>query len=389
VKFPSAPLGEIVEIPRDAVAPDAITSGTTYVGLENITGDGEFFSVRTVEAGDLASTKFRFSNRHILYGKLRPYLRKIARPNFNGICSTDILPILPGEQVDRDYLCHFLRLDTAVAFAESRSVGVNLPRISPGVLTTLQVPLPSLDEQRRIAAILDKADALRQKRRTAIQKLDSLTQSIFFDMFGDPAWNPRRFSCMRLGDLASRFSDGPFGSNLKSEHYKESGIRVIRLQNIGVNELLNDDKVYISETHASSLNKHECLPGDILVGTLGDPNLRACIQPEWISKAINKADCVQIRVKDGMATAEFLATMLNISSVEKMANGLIHGQTRSRIAMGKLRELIVPIPPFSSQQEFSIRYNRAKATHAITIDTLRKTDTLFSSLQHRAFRGEL
>jgi type I restriction enzyme S subunit len=291
----------------------------------------------------------------------------------------------PRNRIEMRFLCRVLENYDI----RSHITGTTRGKLTKAGASRIRIPLPPLDAQRRIAAILDKADSLRQKRRIALQKLDSLTQSIFLDMFGDPAWNPKRFPCLRLGDLASRFSDGPFGSNLKSEHYKESGIRVIRLQNIGVNELLDDDKAYISETHASSLEKHECLPGDILVGTLGNPNLRACIQPEWISKAINKADCVQIRVKDGTATAEFLATMLNIPSVEMMASGLIHGQTRSRIAMGKLRELIVPIPPFSSQQEFSIRCNRVEAARSITIDDLRQTNALFASLQHRAFRGEL
>jgi type I restriction enzyme, S subunit len=197
------PLGTVVDITRDAVAPEKIQSGTQYVGLENITGDGQFIGVKAVDNGDLASTKFIFTAHHVLYGKLRPYLRKIARPSFNGICSTDILPMLPGPKVDRNYLAHFLRLDSSVAFAESRSVGVNLPRISPSVLETLAMPLPPLEEQRRIAAILDKADALRQKRRLALQKLDSLTQSIFLNMFGDPATNPNGWRIGTIEDLVS------------------------------------------------------------------------------------------------------------------------------------------------------------------------------------------
>ena len=64
--------------------------------------------MRGVDAGELGSTKFDFTDRHILFGKLRPYLAKVALPNFNGVCSTDILPILPGEEVDRRYLCWFL-----------------------------------------------------------------------------------------------------------------------------------------------------------------------------------------------------------------------------------------------------------------------------------------
>jgi type I restriction enzyme S subunit len=153
---------------RLGVDPRDIRSGTTYVGLENIAEGGEFNGVRPVDAGELASSKFAFTSRHILYGKLRPYLRKVASPDFDGVCSTDILPLLPGKNLDRSYLKHFLRLESSVAFATSRSVGVNLPRISPTVLGTISVPVPPIDEQRRIAAILDQAEALRAKRRQGV-----------------------------------------------------------------------------------------------------------------------------------------------------------------------------------------------------------------------------
>lgn len=101
----------------------------------------------------------------MLYGKLRPYLSKIARPNFAGVCSTDILPIRPGPSLDRDFLHHYLRLPNMVELANSRAAGANLPRLSPGVLAGFAVPLPPLREQRRIAEVLDRADSLRAQRR--------------------------------------------------------------------------------------------------------------------------------------------------------------------------------------------------------------------------------
>lgn len=260
MKYPLALLGEIVDIPRDAVSPENIQSGTTYVGLENITGDGAFSSVRTVESGDLASTKFLFTHRHILYGKLRPYLRKIARPNFGGICSTDILPILPGPRIDRDFLCHFLRLDTSVSFAESQSVGVNLPRISPHILATLPVPMPPMAEQRRIAAILDKADDLRQKRRTALQKLDSLTQSIFFDTFGEPAINPKKWPRALLGEL---LESGPQNGLYKPAEAYGEGIRILRI-----------DAFYDGEvTDQSSLKRLRLTPEEISLYRLNEHDI--------------------------------------------------------------------------------------------------------------------
>src|ERR1039458_1707227 len=95
--WPIVSLDSVAVIDRQAVLSGEIETGTLYVGLENISGDGSFTGVGTVDAGELASGKFAFSRDHILYGKLRPYLRKIARPSFSGICSTDILPIRPRD----------------------------------------------------------------------------------------------------------------------------------------------------------------------------------------------------------------------------------------------------------------------------------------------------
>jgi type I restriction enzyme S subunit len=197
-------------------------------------------------------------------------------------------------------------------------------------------------------------------------------------------------SVFRVPDqLASKFSDGPFGSNLKSEHYTERGIRVVRLQNIGVGQFVDDDSAYISERHFASLKKHECLPGDVLVGTLGDPNLRACIQPDWLAVALNKADCVQVRPDEEVANASYICALLNLSATEAMAQDLMHGQTRVRISMGRLRSLQIPVPPIKLQREFGRRIAAVEQLKTAHRTSLAALDALFASLQHRAFRGEL
>ncbi|MDY9926897.1 restriction endonuclease subunit S [Methanosarcina sp.] len=208
-------------------------------------------------------------------------------------------------------------------------------------------------------------------------------------MFGDPAINPKGWPLKPLGELASKFSDGPFGSNIKSSHYTENGIRVVRLQNIGVGEFLDGDKAYISEEHFIELKKHECLPGDIIVGTLGSPNLRACIQPDWLNVAINKADCVQLRPDERIVNAPYICSLLNQPATEKMAQDLMLGQTRLRISMGRLRGLEVPFPPLSLQQEFARRIESVEKLKTAHKDSLAKLDELFASIQYRAFRGEL
>ncbi len=252
-----------------------------------------------------------------------------------------------------------------------------------------RIHLPPLAEQRRIAEVLDRAEALRAKRRAALAELDSLTQSLFLDLFGDPATNPKGWPCKPVGSLALKFSDGPFGSNLKSVHYTETGVRVIRLQNIGVGEFVDDDAAYISEHHFEKLKKHDCRPGDVLVGTMGDPNLRACIQPEWLAVALNKADCVQLRPDERIANAVFVCALLNQPATEHMAHDLMQGQTRVRISMGRLRGLEVPVPPIALQQEFARRVGAVEKLKQAQRAALAEQDALFATLQHRAFRGEL
>src|ERR1700730_15529746 len=97
-------LAEIETIERDQINPATLEGGVAYLGLEDIEAGGRIIQARQVERGDLASSKFRFSREHILYGKLRPYLAKISLPDFEGICSTDILPLRPRSTVDRRYL---------------------------------------------------------------------------------------------------------------------------------------------------------------------------------------------------------------------------------------------------------------------------------------------
>jgi len=95
VSWPTVQLDTVTVLDRQSVHPDEAHLDTPYVGLEHVDGEGKIDCTETVASAELKSNKFRFTDRHVLFGKLRPYLRKIARPTTSGICSTDIIPILP------------------------------------------------------------------------------------------------------------------------------------------------------------------------------------------------------------------------------------------------------------------------------------------------------
>ncbi len=294
-----------------------------------------------------------------------------------------------AKRVDAQFLYQYFRLPSTVERLLSRTQSTGVPHINLGILKRFPVILPPLPEQLRLAAILDQAESLRVKRRQALERLEVFARFLFLEVFGDPATNAKGWPRRPLGELTAKFSDGPFGSNLKSVHYRPAGIRVVRLQNIGVGEFLNDDSAFIDPSHFAILGRHECLSGDVLIATLGDPNLRACIQPAWLPIALNKADCVQARPDPRIANAEYLCALLNQPSTEQLAQSLVLGQTRLRISMGRLRGLSVPVPPIGLQRKFAeqmVVFEKLKSSHRAS---LAKLDALFASLQHRAFRGEL
>jgi type I restriction enzyme, S subunit len=249
--------------------------------------------------------------------------------------------------------------------------------------------VPSFAEQALIAATLEKACALSRRRRHSLKLVDKLFQSAFLDKFGDPRENPKGWPLAPLFELASKFSDGPFGSNLKTEHYSHAGIRVWRLQDIGPGRLKHSGAAFISRAHYDSLPRHHCMPGDVIVGTLGEPNLRAAIIPESIPESLNKADCVQIRPKKGVALAEYICWLLNMPGTLALARGLILGETRARISMGRLKTLEVPLPPIDEQRDFASMLSRLLALFDLMANSERTMENLFHSLQHRAFRGDL
>jgi type I restriction enzyme S subunit len=172
-------LGEVASLERKSLLPEEIETGTSYLGLEHIESGGRILSYQRVCAGELQSNKFIFDPGTLLYGKLRPYLAKICIPDREGCCNTDILPIRPSQKLDISYLQHVLLWKPYVDKANSLCSGANLPRISPSSLLGIQIPLPTLEEQRRIAAILDKGESIKALFATREKAFLAVEESLF------------------------------------------------------------------------------------------------------------------------------------------------------------------------------------------------------------------
>ena len=384
-------LRNVAQIERDIVDPSAIEDGTLYVGLENIESGGRFVGVRPVDAGELLSSKFSFTPRHLLYGKLRPYLAKIARPEFDGICSTDILPVLPGPNLDRSYLAWLLLSPDMVAQASSRATGANLPRLSPKALAELKIPLPPVPKQRRIAEILDKVDALRAMRRAVIAQLDALVQSIFLDVFGDPAGSGWRMTTIDgvAAQTDGAIRTGPFGSQLLHSEFTEKGIAVLGIDNAVENEFRWGQGRFISEGKYRQLSRYTVHPGDVLITIMGTCG-RCAIVPDDIPRAVNTKHLCCITLDRTKCLPVFLhAYFLRHPIARRYLARKAKGAIMAGLNMGIIRDMPVPRAPIDLQEEFSEIVKAVARVERVQRQAEAEVEALLASLQHRAFRGEL
>ena len=148
---------------------------------------GRILSKVTGLASAAGSSTQAFDTGNVLYSKLRPYLNKVVCPDSPGIATTELVPLRPDPiKLDRHYLTYYLRSPYFVKWVSNEVAGAKMPRVTMKVFWDHEIPLPPLAEQKRIAAILDAADALRAKRREALAQLDALLQSTFLTLFGDP-----------------------------------------------------------------------------------------------------------------------------------------------------------------------------------------------------------
>jgi type I restriction enzyme S subunit len=378
-------LDKVATIERDAIQPEAIGQGTAYLGLEHIESGGKILGAKLVDQGELASSKFKFTDRHVLYGKLRPYLAKIACPDFTGICSTDILPILPGPNLERRFLCYFLRQPSMVDYANSRAAGANLPRLSPSALAEFEIPLPPLAEQRRIAEVLDRAEALRAKRRAALAQLDALTQSLFLDLFGDPIKNPHGCPVRPMIELIDPQRPISYGILMPGPDQADGVkyVRVVDMKNGGI-ELSGIRKT--TEAISNSFRRSLLKTGDLLMSIRGHVGRFAVVPPELDGANITQ-DTARLAIVG--ASSVFVRECLRTEGFQRWMAKHTKGVAVRGINLGDVKLMPIMLPPRTAQDKFARQANVVEALKTAHRASLAELDALFASLQHRAFKGEL
>ncbi len=255
-----------------------------------------------------------FLSGDVLVAKITPCFEngKIAQavlPRRNGFGSTEFHVVRARPDVsDARYLHHYLRLNVVRVEGQRRMTGSGGQRRVPAsFLSDLRVPLPPLEEQRRIAAILDQAETLRTQRRLALAHLDTLTQSLFLDMFGDAeakGWPIETIAAVAHPNKGS-MRTGPFGSQLLHSEFVAEGVSVLGIDNAVANEFRWGERRFISEAKYRDLKRYTVRPGDVLITIMGTCG-RCAVVPDDIPLAINTNPDISRQLVEGGAKRVFL-----------------------------------------------------------------------------------
>ena len=246
------------------------------------------------------------------------------------------------------------------------------------------VPLPPLEEQRRIAAILDQAETLRTQRRTALALLDSLTQSLFLDMFGDPVANPKGLPICELQRLCTRITDGTH----QSPAWQKSGIPFLFISNIVEGQINFDTHKFISaDTHAELTKRCPIEIGDVLYTTVGSYGNAAVVSTKELFAF--QRHIAHIKPDRSKLDSRFLAAMIQSPGVRQQVDKVAKGIAQKTVNLADLKGLSVFWPPLPLQQTFATRIASIEALKATHRRALAALDALFASLQQRAFAGAL
>jgi len=280
--------------------------------------------------------------------------------------------------IDLAFLCRVLENYDVTPFVTGTTRG----KLTKAGASEIPIPVPPLPEQRRIAAILDQADALRAKRREGLSLLDNLTQSIFLDIFGDPAINPMGWGISQLGSLCD-VRDGTHDS----PKFLSDGFPLVTTKNLRNGKIDLSEAGLISEKDYIAINRRSKVDeGDILmpmIGTIGNPVL-VDIKPKFAIK-----NMALIKFHPSSPDRNFILCFLKSDHFRKIVAMKNKGGTQKFLALGEIRALPIPVPPKTLQAKFTYYISELNNHLLKQLDSLAELDELFTSLQHRAFRGEL
>lgn len=364
--------------------------------------DGDIFWVTPKDLGDLDGSVIADTPRKITRAGLQSCAATILPPGsvlFSsrapiGHVAINAVPMATNQgfksfipdshQLSAKYLYHWLRCHRS--YLESLGNGATFKEVSKAVVSRIEVPVPPMAEQRRIAAILDQADALRAKRRAALAQLDEMAQAIFVEMFGREGGEAGGVKVSPLADIVRPDTIVTYGIVQAGDEFP-GGVPYIRTGDLQGGAIRVDGLRHTDPAIAAKFNRSRVEEGEIVISIRATVGTTAIV-PKELSGANLTQGTARIAPGDRV-NRHYLLGFLRSEAAQSWIAKQLKGATFREITLERLRKLPVVVPPQDIQAEFANRVTCVEALQEMNQASEQSLDSLFASLQHRAFRGEL
>lgn len=367
--------------------------GVNWIKISDATASGKVIrsTKERIKQEGLAKSRAVFAGDFLLSNSMsfgRPYLLEIDGAIHDGwLVLQDMSP-----RLDKAYLYEALQAPSVQSQFQKRASGTTVKNLNAEIVRTVKIPLPPLEEQRRIAGILDEADRVRKKTQALIDKYDELAQSLFLDMFGDPVTNPKGWEVKCLRELAEKITSGstPKGG---SDVYVDAGIPFFRCQNIW-RGYFKDDELALIHLNIHNKNRNSQLRfGDILITKTGRKNTEnsslgraAMFRGE---EGNISTDVIMIRLTEEV-DSEFVEFILASNLYRDYIRGKSVGGTDKRhLYVEHVGSFKIILPPREKRSDFINRLTSMRLQLQNLEMMFNCANDAFNSLLQRAFKGEL
>ena len=344
-----------------------------------------------VKGSEIGSSKQLVQENDVMISKIVPHIRRASvvckKGNFRQIASGEWI-VFRSNKIYPDYLKHVLISDNfnKQFMATVSGVGGSLLRARPAFVSKIKIALPPLEEQRRIASILDKADELRQKRQQAIEKLDQLLQATFIDMFGDPVSNPKNWETASIDKICSNIVDCVNKTAPVVEY--ETPYKMIRTTNVRNYKVDLSSVRYVEKETFDKWNRRLTPQrGDVILtreAPVGEVGILESDDSVFLGQRL-----MLYRVNLEFTTPEYLLYFLMSDSFKIQYEQMSSGSTVKHLSVPQCSKWNILVPPIELQLKFSQFYKMIHSNSKLMHISFDKADTLFKSLQNQAFSGNL
>lgn len=351
--------------------------------------------VRFLRVGDISgkvdSPKFTNSSKNVLVNKNDILLVLDGSPGyvargFEGAISSGIRKMeIVSTDLNLQFLYYALHSSDIQDVIKKHTRGVTIAHAS-SALPHIKIPLPSIADQERIVHMLDEVEALRITRNSANERMEQFVLALFYEIFGNPLQNPKKFEVVKFQELINFITSGSRGW---AKYYSPNGKVFIRVQNLSGNKLNLSDIAFVNPPNTVEAKRARVSPNDILLAITGNTIGLTAVAPIDLDEAYVSQHVAIIRLNNLVDPVYIYALLTNQDGGQFQIKGNQYGHTKPGISLEQIKNFDIMLPPLALQREFAAWVEEARGVQSAQARSTEKIEALYQSMLSRAFKGEL